>query len=117
MSTPSRPIFPVVLSVKSAVKYIRELTRWVGPGFHPDEDFHDYVKHDGQRSYSDQEANELNSELEAAASMLEFHGIEPCRIGLTVQRKTLLNVMAIKKRSPLETIEFNCGKQSHEVIG
>ena len=93
MSTPSRPIFPVVLSVKSAVKYIRELTRWVGPGFHPDTDFYDYVRRDGQRSYSDQDADELNSELESAASMLEFHGFDPCSVGLPVQRKMILQMM------------------------
>jgi hypothetical protein len=92
MLSPSRPVFPVDLSVKSATKFIRELTRWVGPGFHPDTDFRDYVTNDGLRTYSDEDADTLNSELEAAASTLERQGIDPCEIGLPIQQRMILQM-------------------------
>jgi hypothetical protein len=93
MSTSSRPVFPSVLTAKTAAQFVRELTRWVGPGFHPETDFHEYVSGDGSRSYSSQVADELNAEFESAASMLEAHGIDPCEIGLPEQRKLILQMM------------------------
>lgn len=93
MSKVSRPVFPIVLSDESAATYIRELTGWVGPGFHPDTDFRDYVSENGTRSYSNKEADELNSELAAAASMLERSGIDPCEVALPVQRRLIQQMM------------------------
>lgn len=91
MSNLIRPKFPAGLTVKSAIRYLRDLARWVGPGFHPDTDFHDYINIDtGERSYTCKCANELKAELKAVLSLLEIHRIDPCRIGLTIQRMMIL---------------------------
>jgi hypothetical protein len=95
MPTINRPEFPAVLSVKSAAQYIRDLTRWVGPGFHPDTDFREYYFDTNMRSYTDIEADILNSELEIVRGFLELQNIDTCEIGLPIQRKLLLQRMLL----------------------
>ena len=51
--------------------FVRALVQWVGPGFHPDTDFNDYVKGETNvPSYSKKQASRLNAKLDRAIAVL-----------------------------------------------
>jgi hypothetical protein len=85
-----QPLLPSDPTIDDCKRHIRELVRWVGPGFHPDTDFHDYVIADtGRRSYDPADADALNADLDRAVELLDAAAIDPCAIGLPVQRRLL----------------------------
>lgn len=88
-----KPILPTSPTVDDAKRHLRSLVRWVGPGFHPDTDFHDYVLTDtGERSYEPSAADALNADLNSAVRILEAAGIDPCAVAMPVQRRLLLAI-------------------------
>jgi len=91
-----RPTLPPEATVDEARRYIRALVRWVGTGFHPDTDFHDYVRGDsGQRSFEARDADALNADLDRAIRAMNAAGIDPVEIALPVQRR-LLRQMGVR---------------------
>ena len=58
-------------SKTEAAAFVRALVHWVGPGFHPDTDFNEYVKDDSNdRSFSEKQAARLNAKLDRAIAAL-----------------------------------------------
>ncbi len=71
------------------IRFVEDLTRWIGPGFHPDTDMADYVTDAGEQSFSATVANGLNRDLCQARDTLEAASIDICAIALPVQRSLL----------------------------
>jgi hypothetical protein len=76
-------------NVKDAIRWVRNLVVFVGPGFHPDSSFHDYVTDDGVSSFSQAECRFLEREMARAWKILDKAGVEIYRVALTVQRRLL----------------------------
>ncbi len=77
-------------SVKDAIRWVRNLVRYIGPGFHPDSAFDDYVMDDGSACFTPEERGVLETGLAQAWGLLDEAGIEIYRVALTVQRRMLL---------------------------
>ena len=55
--------------------FVCALVRWVGPGFHPDTDFNDYVDCESDaRLFPKMQAARLNSNLDRAVAVLSQGG-------------------------------------------
>jgi hypothetical protein len=76
-------------TVKDAIRWVRSLVVFVGPGFHPDSSFRDYVTDDGVRSFSPAECCFLEEQQAKACGILDKAGVEIYRVALTVQRRLL----------------------------
>jgi hypothetical protein len=66
------------------------LVGFLGPGFHPDSAFEDYVTVDGNPCFTRDEAATLEQGLACAWELLDKADIEIYRVALTVQRRMLL---------------------------
>lgn len=86
MKAPSLPAAP---GLSDAKKFVRQLTRWIGPGFHPDNDISEYVFENGERCFSRTLAKSLNRDLERAADLLATHDIDICSVALPIQHAML----------------------------
>ena len=86
--TSGRPTLPDNLTTEDAIEYVRNLVRWVGPGFHPDTDFADYTFGDAA-SFPAADAVAMNAELERAIDVLEAGGEDVYEIGREVQREMM----------------------------
>jgi len=87
---PNEPILPETATANDAIRYVRALVRWIGPGFHPDEDFHGYVNLDTDRPlFESDQATRLNRELDRAVALLDAVGVDPCYVGVRVQHRLL----------------------------
>jgi hypothetical protein len=87
--TLQEPLLPLSPSLADCKKYMRDLVQWIGPGFHPDSVFEDYVTPSLEHCFSSADAERLNALLEKAMTVLANAGIDPCEIALPVQRKLL----------------------------
>jgi hypothetical protein len=77
---------------REACKYVVALVQYIGPGFHPDTRFRDYVhRHTGEPSLTPSQARALQKGLNRAWSILDRAGIEIYRVGLVTQRRMLLS--------------------------
>ena len=84
---------PEGATVKDAIRWVRNLVRFVGPGFHPDSSFCDYVTDDGVNSFTPKECRFLERELTHAWDVLDKAGVEIYRVALTVQRRLLRQML------------------------
>lgn len=70
---PCEPDLSEAPSATEAAAFVRELVRWIGPGFHPDTDFNDYVQHETKtRSYPQRQAERLNAGVDRAVAALNL---------------------------------------------
>lgn len=69
---------PKVTDAVSAERFIRWCCRAVGPAFHPDTNFKDYVEADGTRTFTEEEAARLDAQMEAVLGQVP----DPYAIGL-----------------------------------
>lgn len=77
-------------SKTEAAAFVRALVRWVGPGFHPDTDFNDYVRGEtSARSYSKKQAARLNAKLDRAIAALSQGDEDVYEIAAPVQHDLL----------------------------
>lgn len=77
-------------SPAQASKWVHTLVRFVGPGFHPDTLFNEYVKvEDGSRSFTPAECLKLQQDLSQAWSILDCAGIDIYSVALPIQRQML----------------------------
>lgn len=81
--------FAAKKDIATAKRCIRELVRAIGPGFHPDTQFGEYVDPSGTAIFAADVAARLDDGFELLLSTLEFAGIDPCEIALPVQRRML----------------------------
>lgn len=72
-----------------AARWIRELVRFVGPGFHPDTNFSEYVDWCGKRSFLAEEGSVLADRLAHAWSILDNAGISIYTVAFREQRRLL----------------------------
>ncbi len=85
---PDEPTLPKNATANDAVRYIRALVRWIGVGFHPDENFHSYVNTETQRhSFGIDQATRLNIELDRAICLLDGTGVDVYDVGIRVQHR------------------------------
>lgn len=99
--TRTRPVLPESPSVFEACSFIQSLIEWIGPGYHPDTDFNEYVNASTNLPlFSSWRAMELNREHERACSILDAACIDPCSVGLKVQRR-LICQMIQQRRVPV----------------
>lgn len=92
-----RPKLGNSLDPREARLFVRAVTEWIGPGFHPDTDMADYVNETGKRCFSKQESAALNRELGWARDVLERGSIDICTIALAVQRRLLRSALSRSK--------------------
>jgi hypothetical protein len=81
-----RPHLSKTPSTKECVAYVEALTRWIGPGFHPDTCFREYVDGDGKKILTAATCRELEEDLGRARDGLRQAGIEIYAVALPVQR-------------------------------
>ena len=73
-----------------ALIFMREITKAIGPGFHPDTPGSDYVNiHTNVPSFTAQDAARLDADLDKALELLESAGRDPYKIGCRVQRRMM----------------------------
>ena len=69
-----------------AEEFVRSLVRWIGPGFHPDSDFNDYVvSESGAPLFPPAQASRLNEKLDRTISVLGDGGEDVYDIAAPVQ--------------------------------
>lgn len=71
-----------------AIRWLRDATRWIGPGFHPDTHGRDYVNDFG-RSFTDEQADWIDQGVQACFTLLQPTGRDPYEVGLRIQRRLL----------------------------
>ncbi len=86
--------FPEAISAGAtpaeAARYVRKLVRFMGPGFHPDERFQDYVQiGTGEPVLTASECKQLDRGLAMAKRILEGAGMDVYAISLQVARRLL----------------------------
>src|SRR5450432_1827674 len=92
---PDEPVLPRTADANDAVRYVRGLVWWIGPGFHPDEDFHEYVNNGtGKHLFGIDQANRLNKELERAIGILNGVDVEVYDVAIRVQQRMLREAYA-----------------------
>ena len=73
-----------------AALWVRRIVRFVGPGFHPDTPFDEYVRiGDGSCLFAPGEAELLQANLDRAWAILDRAGIEIYSVALRTQRQLL----------------------------
>jgi hypothetical protein len=83
------PVAPHATAAEAA-SYVRRLVRFIGPGFHPDEPFENYVSGDaGRKSFTSRDCRRLRSGLMRAWRILDAAGVEIYSVGLKEQRRLL----------------------------
>lgn len=80
---------PATATPGQAAAWVRRLVRFVGPGFHPDTTFDEYVKPDGTPSFSSRQCDTLERGLQTAWAVLDRAGRDIYSIALSVQRRML----------------------------
>ncbi|RPI61963.1 MAG: hypothetical protein EHM48_04850 [Planctomycetaceae bacterium] len=91
---PLRPPLPDPISEQAtavqAAQWLRELVRFVGPGFHPDTPFSDYVNTaGGSPSFTAAQCEVLELGLKQAWTILSNAGVDVYAAALTAQRRML----------------------------
>lgn len=72
-----------------AAEWVRDLVRFIGPGFHPDSRFSDYVTDHGRRCFTPKESRFPEGEMKLTCEILEQAGIEIYAVALPVQHQML----------------------------
>ncbi len=85
----NQPALCEMPSTPECAQYVRRLTRWIGPGFHPDTRFRDYTRDDGERCFDARTCAALEVDFARAWDTLNRAGIEIYRVALPVQQRML----------------------------
>jgi len=87
---PSFPVLSEKAGAKDAIVWLRAVTKWIGPGFHPDTRASDYVHGDsGEPLLTAAEAERLDKEMKRCATLLVAEGRDPCEVAIKVQRRLM----------------------------
>jgi hypothetical protein len=82
-------------TLKQARTFMRGMVRWMGPGFHPDTDFNEYViSETGEPSFLPAKADELNEKVSRAMQVLEDSELDPYEDSCRVQRRMMYKIYA-----------------------
>lgn len=80
-------------SARDCAAWLRKVTRWIGPGFHPENPGEQYVALDENggliRSFSPALCELLDADLDRCYAVLEPLGKDPCSIAIKVQRRLI----------------------------
>lgn len=85
----NEPEFPQVIHLESAKEYIRQIVRWLGPGYHCEDHVGNLVYPNGESCFSDEDADRIEAQLQTIYDYLNLHGIDPCGVALPVARRLL----------------------------
>jgi hypothetical protein len=88
---------PETPTVREAISWVRGLARYIGPGFHPDTPFCDYVQPDGKPSFTGEQCESLERELERAWKCLDAGGIDIYRVGLPMLKRMMRGGMDMER--------------------
>jgi len=89
-SNQCEPVLGANPDASEAREYVESLVRWIGPGFHPDSDFADYVHaKTGSILFTATQAAHLNWSLERAIEVLQHQDDDVYDIALPIQRAML----------------------------
>ena len=69
--------------------FVQQLVRLIGPGFHLDTKFEEYVCENGENVFGLENAQALNLDLIKAMDVFDKNGADGYSIGLDEQRKVL----------------------------
>ena len=84
------PILHQNADAAEAVRWVRILTHWIGPGFHPDTAAGEYVDvATGTPTFGMETTVRLDRDLQRAESLLEERGRSVYDIAIKVQRRAL----------------------------
>ena len=74
--------------VENVLRYVIEPQGLsIGMGFHPDDDFCDYVKNNGERAFSDEDAATLNKYINDCFTICEQNNADIYEIGLDILKE------------------------------
>ena len=80
---------PAGPELPQAVAWVKDLVRFVGPGFHPDTPFEDYITHDGVPSFTPRQCILLKTGLQRAWGVLDAAQKDLYAVTFRVQRLLL----------------------------
>ena len=84
------PTLSTRADAREAVIWLRDLTKWIGPGFHPDTPASEYVDAATDRALlAPRDASRLDRDIARAFHLLEEHGRTPYDVAIKVQRRLL----------------------------
>ncbi|MGI9014477.1 MAG: hypothetical protein ACR2GY_09540 [Phycisphaerales bacterium] len=90
MMNSTLPLLPDSADARDALVWLRKLTKWIGPGFHPDTAASDYVRADTRQStFTPDEAKRLDRDIDRARDLLAAHRRDPCSVAIKVQRRLM----------------------------
>ena len=84
-----QPTLSSAPSLAECRTFVRRLTRWVGPGFHPDTPFREYALPDGARGFDRKTCQLLENSLSRATKVLDYAGVDVCAVAIPIQRRLL----------------------------
>jgi hypothetical protein len=88
-----KPTLPKSASATDCVRYVMRLTRWIGPGFHPDTRFCEYTNDNGEHTFAEPLCTTLEAELVQVRQKLDAAGIDICAPSFAVQKRILLDAL------------------------
>ena len=78
---------------KDCVPWLRQLTCWMGPGFHPESSADQYIVADEAGrwlpSFTPALCERIDADMDRCYALLEPLGKDPCSIAVKVQRRLL----------------------------
>lgn len=84
------PTLDAPSTAKGAVIWLRHVTKWIGPGFHPDTPATDYIRLDNAIPLlTPIQAERLDRDLARCFRLLEGNGRTPYDVSIKVQRRLL----------------------------
>jgi hypothetical protein len=84
------PHLPVDATPADALRFMRELTKAIGPGFHPDTPAADYVSAQSDVVlFTNDQALRIDADIDRAFCLLESAERDPYQIAHRVQRRLL----------------------------
>lgn len=89
MSFQAYPKLPPESSAKDAVIWIRSITKWLGPGFHPDTPGDDYIRDHWSRTFTDAQAARYDQDMTHCFELLADEDRNPYDVAIKVQRRLL----------------------------
>ena len=97
------PRLPIAAGGRDCIRWLRAVTYWVGPGFHPDTPAGDYVKSDDSPSFDVAVCKRLDADLDRCFDVLESLGRDPYAIAVKPQKRMLKPMFqACSDQTPLE---------------
>ena len=104
-----RPLLPKSPTNRDCIRHVQRLVRWIGPGFHPDTEFQEYVDEEGERLFDCATCAALEADLSRAWATLDAAGIGIYAVAAPVQRRMLRAAQTTPKPQERPVSRQGCG--------